>query len=177
MVLEALAAVSLANAVLQFVDFTTRIISKGNKYYRSTDGVLSENFELHAIAENLKRLCKGLVESAALFPGPDRLTREKQALKKAMKASNSDRQTLVEDEQALKGGEQALKEVAVRCQTIAVELSTVIGRLKISGTRTKWRSFRQALKSQWKKEEINSTLQRLRLAREDLVIHLLVVIK
>ncbi len=65
----------------------------------------------------------------------------------------------------------------MECQKIANDLSTAVDRLKITGKRTRWKSFRQALKSQWKKEEIEATLRRLRLAREDLIVHLLVVMK
>ena len=40
-----------------------------------------------------------------------------------------------------------------------------------------WKSFRQAFKSVWKKEEIKAMLQRLSLQREQLVIHLVVIMK
>ncbi len=150
--MEALATVGLASSIVQFVDFATKIISKGYQYQKSVDGVLDENVELQAIADSLDQLSKGLV------------TRKKKTSLASWSMKNSK-----EDE--------ALKAVAKECQKIANDLSIAVDRLKITGNRTKWKSFRQALKSQWRKEEIEATLRRLRLAREDLIVHLLVVMK
>jgi len=150
--MEALAAVGLASSIVQFVDFATKIISKGYQYQKSVDGVLDENVELQAIADSLDQLSKGLVTSKGkTFPSATRKKNSKE--------------------------NEALKAVAMECQKIANDLSTAVDRLKITGKRTRWKSFRQALKSQWKKEEIEATLRRLRLAREDLIVHLLVVMK
>ena len=52
-IMEALAAVGLASSIVQFVDFATKIISKGYQYQKSVDGVLDENVELQAIADSL----------------------------------------------------------------------------------------------------------------------------
>jgi len=150
-IMEALAAVGLASSIVQFVDFATKIISKGYQYQKSVDGVLDDNVELQAIADSLDQLSKGLITSKEKT-SPS--ARRKKNLK-----------------------EIALNAVAMECQSIANDLSTAVDRLKITGKRTKWKSFRQALKSQWKKEEIEATLRRLRLAREDLIVHLLVVMK
>lgn len=150
--MEALAAVGLASSIVQFVDFATKIISKGYQYQKSVDGVLDENVELQAIADNLDQLSKGLITS-----------KEKTSPSARRKKNSKEN--------------EALKAVAIECQKIAKDLSTAVDRLKITGKRTKWKSFRQALKSQWKKEKIEATMRRLRLAREDLIVHLLVVMK
>jgi hypothetical protein len=42
MVLDALSVVSLAATIIQFVDFGSKIVSKGYHLYESTDGVLPE---------------------------------------------------------------------------------------------------------------------------------------
>lgn len=150
--MEALAAVGLASSIVQFVDFATKIISKGYQYQRSADGVLDENAELQAVADSLDQLSKLLVTSKEKsFPSTRMIKKSKE--------------------------NEALKTVAMECQSIANVLSIAVDRLRISGNRTKWKSFRQALKSQWRKEEIEATLRRLRLAREDLIVHLLVVMK
>ena len=62
-VLNALAALSVASSVVQFVDFSVKVISKGNKYYRSTDGALVENTELVATVETFRRLNDGSKKS------------------------------------------------------------------------------------------------------------------
>ena len=51
MALEALAVVSLATSVVQFVDSAVKLISKGNQYYKKADGDLEENTQLRAIVD------------------------------------------------------------------------------------------------------------------------------
>ena len=63
--MEALAALSLAAAVVQFVDFGSRLVSKGQQLYRS--GTLVENME---IEEATKRL-RVLVEPLQALQGED----------------------------------------------------------------------------------------------------------
>ncbi len=63
MVLDALAALSVASSVVQSVEFSVKVISKGNKYYRSADGALVENTELVATVETFCRLNDGLTKS------------------------------------------------------------------------------------------------------------------
>ena len=148
MVLEALAAVSLAGSIVEFVEFTTKVISKGRQYHSSSTGSLDEDIKLQAFGDNLQRLSKNLTASLESFAS-SKLTKE----------------------------EKALKKVAVSCEQTGRELGIAIDSLKINETGTRWKSFRHALKSEWNKEQIDTTLQKLRLAREDLVIHLLVVLK
>ncbi|KAG8528473.1 uncharacterized protein KY384_007391 [Bacidia gigantensis] len=148
MVLEALAALSLATSVVQFVDFTSKLLSKGNKYYESPDGVLTENAELQGNVEHFKRLNIDLNNSLASVAAPH----------------------------ALDSAERALWTVTKECEKIAKEFCSTLDKLKLVGSRTRWRSFRQALKTLCSKERIQNMLQRLRSARENLIVHLLVVI-
>lgn len=158
MAVEALAALSVAGAVFQFIDFASKLVSKGNSFHKSTDGVLQENGELLAVAVRMRQLSSDIVKTA-------------------------DSLDIVEDQEASVHSKQlsptgkALKEVAHVCQGIGRELIDALDRLKISGRRTRWKSFRMALKSVWGKEVIEKLLGRLRLAREDFVIHLLVMLK
>lgn len=89
MVLQALAALSLANSAIDVVDVAAKVISKGNEYCKSSDGILPENTELQAIAENFARLNKGLqgprisLERAAEEPdekGAIQLSKEEKVL-------------------------------------------------------------------------------------------------
>ena len=157
MVLEALAALSLASSVLQLIDFASKLVSKGTRFYKSTDGVLDENAKLQAIAERMHQLSSGLVTSAGPFKSVGSPT--------------------AEELESPIAEEQALQRVAIECQEIAMEFSRVFDNLRVSGIRTKWKSCRQALKSIRSKEDIELLLERLRLAREELVVHLLVVLK
>jgi hypothetical protein len=53
MVLDALSAVSLAATIVQFVDFSSKIVSKGYHLYKSADGALPE---LGYVIRDLKSL-------------------------------------------------------------------------------------------------------------------------
>ena len=73
--------------------------------------------------------------------------------------------------------EKALQAAALECCDIAEELKAAVVQLNIFGESTIWKSFRHALKSQWSKDKIEAILKRLQQVRDDLVVHLLVVIK
>ncbi|KAL9115632.1 MAG: hypothetical protein Q9187_007215 [Circinaria calcarea] len=148
MVLEALAAVGLATSIVQFTGFTTKLISKGNQYYKSADGVLTENRKLEAIANKFATLSQNLAKSSEIFSPAKQASYE----------------------------ENALQDVARECETVALEFVEALNRLKVDGAHRKWKSFRQALKTIWQKEDIQVMLHRLQLAREEMVVHLLVVI-
>ena len=148
--LEALAALSVASSVVQFVDFSVKIISKGNKYYRSTDGALVENTELVATVETFRRLNDGLTKS--------------------LRALGSQARSLSNEE-------KALQSVAQNCVDSALTLRQTVDRLRIVGKTTRWKSVRQASKTHWSTAEIEQMLEKLRSVRGELVIHLLVVIK
>jgi hypothetical protein len=148
MVLEALAALSLAASVVQFIDFSGKLISKGNEFHKS--GKLVEHTELVAVAGNLEKLSEALGDSLKAF----------------------------RPESGLSSEEQALAAVAQQCQTIASEFNTTIQVLtNVEGTNKTWKSFRQAFKTVWNKDKIQEMKDKLNLAREQLVIHLLVVMR
>ena len=149
MVLEALAALGIASAVVSFVDFSIDITSKGKEYYKSVDGRLMEHVELQGIAERLKDLSVGIRRSLSSLP----------------------------DAKLLSAEEKALKSVAQRCQVVARELKEALEKLQTSGACGKFKNFRQALKTQWTKSEIEDRQRRLKLIREELVLHLVVVMK
>ena len=54
MVLDPLSAVSLAATVVQFVDFSSKIVSKGYHLYTSAGGALPENARLGYVIEDLR---------------------------------------------------------------------------------------------------------------------------
>jgi hypothetical protein len=56
MVLDPMSAVSLAATIVQFVDFSSKIVSKGYHLYKSADGVLPENERLRYVITDLKSL-------------------------------------------------------------------------------------------------------------------------
>ncbi|KAJ5528336.1 hypothetical protein N7513_012495 [Penicillium frequentans] len=148
MVLDPLAALSIATSVIQFVDFGTKLLSKSREIYKSADGVLADHAEQVAIASKLANITRGLSKSAdtvnaLVNPAPE---------------------------------DTALATVAEDCLEIAEDFSAAIDELAVTGDRTKWKSFRQALKSIWKKEKLEQKMAKLNALRQLVIIHLLVVV-
>jgi hypothetical protein len=149
MVLDPITALSVASSVVQFVDFSTKLISKGKEYYRSADGVLTDHAEQAAVSSRLSELSRRLLNSI-----PVSATGKKPS-----------------------PSEEALWEAALECMKFANEFIGAIDELTVTGNHRKWKSFRQALKSVWKKEGIEERLVKLDRLRQQVVIHLLVVMK
>ena len=149
MAIDPLTALSIASAVVQFVDFGTKLVSKGIEIYKSADGVLADHAEQLEIFSRLAELSRGLSTSGALSTTGKKLS----------------------------PAEEALQEVTLECIRLADDFSGAIDKVKITGGNRKWKSFRQALKSVWRKEEIEERLVKLDRLRQQVLIHLLVVVK
>lgn len=147
MVLDPFTALGVACCVVQFVDFGTKLISKGKEFYQSADGVLADHAEQAAISSRLTELSKGLLLNS---------------IPSSKKSSPA---------------EEALQEVVLDCMQFANDFTDAIDELRVTGNHRKWKSFRQALKSVWKKEGIEERLVKLDRLRQQVIIHLLVVMK
>ena len=121
MVVEGLAALSLASSVIQFVDFTSKLISKSKEYYNSSAGALEENISLQDASDRFRSLARGLEQSSNRFSSSKTLNRE----------------------------EEALRQVVQECQELARELRGALERLKVAGPKMKLKSFRQDRKYLW----------------------------
>ena len=77
--LDPLTALSVAGTIVQFIDFSTKLISKGNEIYYSADGTSIGNAELEVIANNLREL------GARLQQVPHPGTAENEALRRLAK--------------------------------------------------------------------------------------------
>lgn len=124
---------SLFANILQFIDFTSRLVAKSNDIARSTDGRLSEHADLYAISSDLTDLKTKLRESKQLLSIHASLTEE----------------------------DQKLIRLSDGCLEVAKELQGALDELRSSGKGSKWRSVRQALKTVRRKEHIDSLHQRL----------------
>jgi len=63
--MEALAAISLIGNVVQFVDFSSKLVSGSAQLYRSAEGALEENIDSETVTKHLLQLNNGLKDSAA----------------------------------------------------------------------------------------------------------------
>jgi N-terminal domain on NACHT_NTPase and P-loop NTPases len=148
MSLDPLSALSVASAVVQFIDFAKVLIEKGYEFYNSADGALAEHNELRLIAGKLDTLTQGLDRSWKSFDVDSPLLRE----------------------------EEGLKLVVRDCRKAARELSKALEELQLTNDRGLWKSFRQALKTIWSKEDIDSKMRTLQMAQDQMALHLLVVV-
>lgn len=145
--MEPLSILSAAGNVLQFLEFTVRLVRKGRQYTNSADGALIEHRELQSINSNLSALSS--------------------RLRKSVKRSA--------DQYGDEG--HVLEAISRECQKVAQEFAIAIAKLQVDGSPTRWKSFRYALKSIWNRDQIEEMAQRLDRQREQLAIHLLMVIR
>lgn len=125
MVMDPLSALSLAATIVQLVDFTSKIVSKGYHIYNTTDTALPENAALEYIVTHLQNLNARLKHHNRLSCA----TKDK----------------------------QALEDLSTNCTMVANEVVSRLNKLKVANNakHRKWKSFRQALKSVWSKEELD----------------------
>jgi len=146
--LDPLSALSVAGAIVQFVQFSSKLISKGHELYKSTDGASLGHAELETIAKDLQEL-NGRLSSPA--------------------GSKEGRQTNWKD------SGDSLTRLSEQCSVVASELIATLGKLKVEGPASRrWKSLRQALKCLLQKSEVEALAARLQYLRDEIDFHILV---
>ncbi|KAF2823870.1 hypothetical protein CC86DRAFT_384404 [Ophiobolus disseminans] len=130
--MESIAALGLASNIVQIVDFSSRIISRGHELYKSANGRTEEHDILDSAASNLSELHKDLQVSGST--GNPRKLRA------------SDRQLL---------------ELKLQSQKVVAELSAALAKARVSGPHQKWQSVYQALKSVSTDKDISNLANQL----------------
>ncbi len=150
MPLDPLSALSVAASVVQFVDFAGKIVSKGKDIYESSDGALQENLSTETVTVRLREKILAL-ESSRRWA--------KQITVRPEKAHQEAAQR-----------DQRLDEICKDCSNLSKNLLHQLGELKVpkGSEHRRWKSFRQALKSVWSKDEIDAISARLRDLRDEL---------
>jgi len=125
-------AVGLASGVVQFVDFTSKLISATHKLYVSASGATVEHLELEELARDLQQRAEDATPHS------------------------------ISNIAALSREERTLIKLGEYCREVSDELLRVLQSLRLKGgSHKKWKSFYLALKSVWKEEEIVALQQRL----------------
>jgi hypothetical protein len=128
--MDPLTALGLASNIVQFVDFTSKLISTTHSLYTSTSGAKAEHLELEALANTLR----GLADNAA-------------PPSQGIKNVSFEESTFIE--------------LGDMCRGVSDELLSVLQSLRVKGSHRGWKSFIQALKSEWKQKEISALEARL----------------
>jgi hypothetical protein len=165
MPLDHMSALSVAAAVVQFIDYGTKVVSKGKELYKSPDGALYENVELEAASCRLQSLSRKML--ASLHP---------------------------EQLGALSEAETALENICHGCNEVSKLLVSRLDYIQLpkdladpddsdgnnafrEKAQRKWHSFRQALKTVWSKKEIDEIADRLARLRTELDTHVLMSLR
>ena len=122
--MDPLTAISLASAIVQFVDFSSKLIAEGHQIYQSIEGASRANSRTEDITNHINSLNKHLLQ-------PDRRYS----------------QTRVSS-----GSETALRDLATACKTVADDLLHLLEELKVDkhsqGAKRKLETFRKAVLTQ-----------------------------
>ena len=129
--LDPLAAISLANCVVQFTEFGIKLVTGSIELYRSVDGANAERSSLEFQTTHLRKLSEKLINTLDQN----------------------------EDDRSASSDEATLKLLATCCKDIATDLLSVLEDLKIKkkpGLGRKWESFQKAVEAQtpWNKHRI-----------------------
>jgi hypothetical protein len=143
--MDPISALSVASAIVQFVDFGNKLVGRGVRIYKSRDGALSEYVDKEVAADYLTYLNKNLRDSIRAKPSGS-IAKE----------------------------DRALYDLCSKCQNLGEELLSHFAALKVNGTHRKWKSFRQALRSVWSEEALNEIEKRLAVFRNEIEFHILV---
>jgi hypothetical protein len=148
--MDPLTALSVAACVVQFVDYGTKLLSKGRELYKSVDGALSENIDLEEASSRLKVLSSDLQKS--LRGG---------------------------DQGAVNKRDQALETICNGCIEVSEDLTVRLKKLMLHSDQKhrKWESFKLTLKTVWSKEKIEETALKLAKLRSELDTHVILSIR
>jgi hypothetical protein len=147
---EAIAALSLAANIVQFIDFGGKVLSGGLKLYKNELGSngLGEANDTKVITQSLQRLIEGLNQPLI--------------------QSNSTNEIA-----SLSQTEIDLRNLAAHCVDLANELLRAISKVELQGKGGKWDSFRAALKHVLAEGKIEKIRQRLDKFRQEIIVHIL----
>lgn len=135
-------ALGVAAATIQFVDFSTALISAGSKICRSKTGELQLESESRTIAEELESHDGEMRDSNGSGPGQDVSQTEKQ-----------------------------IRAMCDQCDAVAQDLLHAVQKLKSRrwSKKEKFETFKQALQAVWTPEQITHLEQRLGSWRSQLI--------
>lgn len=137
--MDPLTALSLAGSLVQFVDFTLKILTTGYPLYKASTGSLSAHEELKCVARDLSGLAKRLSHAQRSYD-------------------------ISERSQA----EVAIEDLRGKCEIVAQELMGHLGTLKMQEKKGPLKNFRSALKATWDQNALNTLVQKLQFLRKSL---------
>jgi hypothetical protein len=181
--MEALVALSFAANVVQFADFTSRVISQSIKIYRTRN---RSDVDDDSSTTYLGKLHTELI-SYTSFVGIDNETRallgEESLVTKLRKRNLSeesapegiDRTFAVRKAVQISACDRKIFELCMRCEDVALDIREAIVKLesKSLSRPTMWRSFAEALRTIWDENKFETLANQLKSYRETMMALLL----
>ncbi|CAG8971437.1 hypothetical protein HYALB_00002020 [Hymenoscyphus albidus] len=140
--MDPLTAGSLAGTVIQFVDFTAKLVSSGTQLYKSSE--LQSNIIAGEAADHIQMLASS-------------------ALSEIQDYQFKLRQGNISTSQDLSRDGRLLQDLCRKCTAEADTLTELLSKLKVPATtqHRKWRSLAQALSGIWSRKEIDGLMHNL----------------
>lgn len=151
--LDPLTALGLAGNLIQVIQFSYDIVSEGNKIYHDASGILTQNKAVEEVSSDLANLTETL-------------------------KTKQDEWRVAHGRTALDPEELRLRNLCDRCVEVAFELQIQLNKLKAKEGRAKrLRSYKQALISVWRKDEVEELEKRLERYQKELDTRVLIGIR
>jgi hypothetical protein len=145
--MDPLSALSVACAVIQFVEFGSKLVGTGLEVYKSTDGAPEEVIEMEALAAHAEQLSKDLASS---------------------------RQTSILDTGTQ--DEAKLRELASRSEKLANEIVTILSKIRGQPHKT-WSAVRTSVQLKWNEGKIKDLQARLDAVKSEILLQLLCMMR
>jgi hypothetical protein len=142
--LDSLSALGLAANIVQFILFATDLVGKSREIYKAADGALVESSDLEIVTKSLEKLSSELSYGIMVTE---------------LNEDSNFRRSPFEVE---------IRNLCVGCQAVAKSLLDALQNLKITGQRTRWKSFRQAINCVLEESHITELCTRLEQYRSQL---------
>ena len=146
--MESLAALGVASNIIQIVDFSFRMVSRGHELYRSAEGKAAEHVRLESAASNLSELLEDLQKSKTH-----------------------------KDLKDLTAADRQLVALQTRCEAAVITLRQFLRKAEISGDHRKTKSIYQALRTIYTEKDLTHIADELGDIRKDLDTVLLVSLR
>jgi hypothetical protein len=148
--MEPITALGVAASIVQFVSFACKLVSGSNEIFDSARGSAGHIQNIDEVYRQLQDLSKLLQKPTQMEPGLE---------------------LLVDDKSILAAQTTAINDLSQLCSDECNKLLTTLPKMKGDpGSKTRWQSFRVALKTVWKEKEIASLEQRLKSIQDTLTL-------
>lgn len=147
--LEPFTALSLATAIVAFVDFGGKLVKTGYTSYHSAQGATEGNVRLEEVTKDLLSISQQLSDSLRANEGP-----------------------LTQDD-------HRLQEMGQGCQRLAEKLLELLDGLKVrdGGHWRSWQALRKSIEERMKSREIYEIVGRLNVYRQQISAHLIAIMR